>query len=72
MKRDQEAKDEYEAVLFELLQNEQEEKAREEARQEMEKRIRDRIEMQRHHALQMEIKEQKLIALAEEEDAYRR
>ena len=72
MKRDQETKDEYEAVLFELLQNEQEEKAREEARQEMEKRIRDRIEMQRHHALHMEMKEQKLIALAEEEDAYRR
>ena len=72
LEREQAQKDEYENVLFELLQNEQEEKARIDEIKEMEKRINDRIELQRHHALQMQMKEEKLAAEAEEEDAYRR
>jgi hypothetical protein len=37
----------------------------------MEKRINDRIELQRHHNQQMEMKAEKQIAQAEEEEAYR-
>lgn len=52
--------------------NEQEEKAKRDEIREMEKRIADRIELQRHQELQKQLKIEKQIAEAEEEEAYRR
>lgn len=71
LKRQNDARQEYEEILQELLANEEEEKARLVDIKLMEKRINDRIELQRHHNQQMEMKAEKQIAQAEEEEAYR-
>jgi len=65
-------RDEYEDILRELALNEQEEKARLDEITEMEKRINDRLELQRHRDLQMKLKEEQLLAAMEEEEEYRR
>ena len=65
-------RDEYEDMLRELALNEQEEKARLDEIAEMEKRINDRLELQRHRELQMKLKEERLLAAMEEEEEYRR
>ena len=72
LRKEQAEKDQYESVVFELLQNEQEERARLDEIKEMQKRINDRFELQRHHAIQMQMKMERQMAEADEEEAYRR
>lgn len=71
LQKKKDERDEYEQVLQELLQNEQEEKARLDEIKAMEKRINDRIALQGYHALQMQMNNERRAAQAEEEETYR-
>merc|ERR1711937_994721 len=67
----QEEKDQFEAVQLELYCNEQEEKAQQSEREEKEKRMKDRLEIQRQQMCQMKQKSERKAAVAAEEEAYR-
>merc|ERR1712227_481082 len=71
LQKKQAERDEYESVLQQMLQNEQEEKAKMEEIQAMEKRINDRLALQRSHEQQIRMKNERKAAQAEEEESYR-
>jgi len=70
--RDQKIKEEREQILLDLVLEEQEEAEQAKERAEKERQLRQRIELQQTHRAQMEFKQMRMAAEAEEEDAFRR
>jgi len=70
--KEQKIKEEREQILLDLVLEEQEEAEQAKERAEQERQLRQRIELQQTHRDQMEFKQMRMQAEAEEEDAFRR
>lgn len=70
--REQKIKEEREQILLDLVLEEQEEAEQAKEQAEKERQLRQRIELQQTHRAQMEFKQMRMQAEAEEEDAFRR